>query len=187
MQRRLGGSATFPSGRVRYEFKDRRGNAFEAFDWPLLEVASRVADADVEEIRWRSDSTTLVPASYRVGALGAAIALLVVALVCVAIAVVIARHLWWPAAAADTDELDAAAVRTPLEQAFDVAMQAEGPDPPDRRRALERVARELGSIGRADLAVEARALAWSPAPSGADEVARLAVSAGVQPAIGGAA
>ncbi len=179
------GVSDFPSGRVRYEFNDRRGNAYEAFDWPLLVVASRVADSDVEEIRWRSDATTLVPATYRVGPLGAALVLLGIALACAAAAVVIARHLWWPATARDTGAADAALSRTLLEQAFDMALRADGGDSPDRRRALERAARELGATGRSDLAEEARALAWAPAPSSAEQVARLAARAGVQPALGG--
>ncbi len=179
------GVSDFPSGRVRYEFKDRRGNAFEAFDWPLLVVASRVADSDVEEIRWRSDAATLVPATYRVGALGAALVLLALALVCVVAAAAIARRLWWPAAARESGAVDASTSRTPLEQAFDVALRADGSDSPDRRRALERAARELGSAGRSDLADEARALAWASEPSSAEQVARLAARAGVQPALGG--
>ena len=178
------GVSDFPSGRLRYEFRDRRGNAFEAFDWPLLEVASRVAEADTEQIRWRSDATTLVPASYRVGALGAAAVLLVVALGCVGAATVIARRLWWPTGASDGDSSEETVSMTPLELAFDVALLADGPDPPDRRRALERVARELESTGRDDLVLEARSLAWAPAPSSVEQVGALAVRAGVLPAAG---
>ncbi len=179
------GVSDFPSGRVRYEFKGQRGNAFEAFDWPLLVVASRVADSDVENIRWRSDATTLVAPTYRVSAVGAALVLLAIALACIAAAVALARHLWWRAAAGDAGVVDAAMSRTALEQAFDVALRADGSDASDRRRALERAARELGSAGRADLAGEARALAWAPGPSSADQVSRLAARAGVQPALGG--
>ena len=179
------GVSDFPTGRLRYRFKDRPGNAFQVFDWPLLEVASRVADADVVGIRWRSDASTLVPASYRVGALGVALALLVAAIGCASAALLIARRLWWPARE-DTGPGDAAVFRSPLEQAFDAALRAaDGSDDPDRRRALERVARELGSAGRTALADEARSLAWSSAPSTSEQVATLAARVRVQEPPGG--
>ncbi len=69
---------------------------------------------------------------------------------------------WWPVSARDPGAVDAALSSTPLERALDLALRADGGDSPDRRRALERVARELGSAGRSDLADEARALAWYP-------------------------
>jgi hypothetical protein len=182
------GVSNFPGGRLRYRFRDRPGNAFESFDWPLLEVSSRVASSDVEEIRWRSDATSLVPASYRVGPLAAALVLLAAAIGCAAAAVLIARRLWWPKRVADVDEGDAAETRSHLEQAFDVALHsADGDRVPERRRALERVARELGAAGRTELAGEARALAWSPAPSTSAQIASLAGRAGVRTAAGGSA
>lgn len=173
------GVSDFPSGRLRYQFKDRPGNAFESFDWPLLEVASRVATRDVEEIRWRSDATALVPASYRVGPVGAAIVLLLAALGCATAAVLVARRLWWPRAE-EGDLAGEADPRTPLERAFGVALQSADVDgASERRRALERVARELGAAGRGELADEARALAWSPARSTSAQVEALAGRAGV--------
>lgn len=179
------GVSDFPSGRLRYQFRDRPGNAFEAFDWPLLEVASRVADTDVEEIRWRADATTLPRATYRVPPLGSALVLLVVALGCAGAAIEIARRLWWPRRAAEAGSGAAVAVRSALEQAFDFALQTpDGRDSPDRRRALERVARELGVMGRTELAGEARALAWSSEASTSKQVATLAARAGI-PAAGG--
>lgn len=174
------GVSDFPTGRLRYQFKDRPGNAFEAFDWPLLEVASRVATTDVEEIRWRSDATKLVVASYRFSPLAAALVLLVVALVCASAAVLLARWLWWPKRGDVTDLAETGITRSALEQAFDAALRRiDGNDAPDRRRALERAARELGAAGQADLAGEARALAWSPAASTSEQVASLATRAGV--------
>lgn len=174
------GVSDFPSGRLRYQFKDRPGNAFESFDWPLLEVASRVATKDVEEIRWRSDATSLVPASYRVGPVGAAVVLLLAALGCATAAVLVARRVWWPMRADQGDLADVADPRTPLERAFDVALQSADADgASERRRALERVARELGAAGDGELADEARALAWSPVPSTSAQVESLAGRAGV--------
>jgi hypothetical protein len=45
---------------------------------------------------------------------------------------------------------------------------------PDRRRALERLSRELGLAGEPQLATRARELAWSPEPPSPDEVDALA-------------
>jgi hypothetical protein len=168
----------FRSARVRYRFKDRPGNAFEAFDWPLLQVASRVADADVEEIAWRADDNALPAVSYRVSPLPVALVLLLVACAGAAGAVLLARRLWWPQRAADSALTGDVVVRSPLEQAFAAALHASADaDAPERRRALERVARELGALGKDDLAREARALAWSPRASTSAEVAGLAALA----------
>jgi hypothetical protein len=170
----------FPSGRVRYRFADRPGYAFEAFDWPLLQVASRVADADIEQIRWRADDNTLPAVSYRVPPFWLALVLLLVACAAAAGAVLLARRLWWPKRDRQSESLDGAVARTPLEQAFVVALHAAAADEaPERRRALERVARELGALGRDDLAQQARALAWSPRVSTSDQVASLAALADV--------
>lgn len=181
------GVSDFSSARLRYQFRDRPGNAFESFDWPLLEVASRVADADVEKIDWRADSSVLPPVAYRVPPLGAAVVLLVVSLVCAGAAVLLARRLWWPRRADTTSGAEVAA-RSALEEAFDVALAApDGGDSPNRRRALERVARELGARGRAELAGEARALAWSATSSTSEQVASLAARvAAADTRVGGA-
>ena len=174
------GVTDFQSGRLRYRFADRTGNAFEVFDWPLLEVASRVADADVEDIRWRADETTLPAVSYRVPPLGAALVLIVVAFACAGAAVLLARRLWWPQRADDSATDDGGPVRSALEQAFDVAFRAaDNGDSPERRRALERVARELSAQGRTDIVGEARELAWSPASSTSEQIEGLATRAGV--------
>lgn len=179
------GVSDFPSARVRYQFKDRSGNAFEAFDWPLLEVSSRVANTDVAEIRWRSDATSLVPASVRMSPVAAAVILLAVATGCATAAVLIARRLWWPNRRAETDSSDERDSRSLLERALEVALlNAADVDLPERRRALERVARELGETGEAELAGEARALAWSPVPPTSEQVASLAARAGAPAVVG---
>jgi len=182
------GVSDFPSGRLRYRFKDRPGTAFESFDWPLLEVSSRVATADVEEIRWRSDATSLVPASYRVRPRAAALVLLAGAIGCAIAAVLIARRLWWPKRSDEAHLADDVDTRSPLERALDVALRSVAEDDlPERRRALERAAREFGATGKSDLAGEARALAWSPAPPTSAQVESLADRAGVPAVAGGAA
>ena len=154
------GVSDFPSGRLRYRFKDRPGNAFEAFDWPLLEVASRVATRTWRRFAGARASTCLrrtASAARR----RARAARRRVRVRCRG--VLLARRLWWPKRADEADAGDAADTRSPLEQAFDVALHcADGDRAPERRRALERVARELGATGRTELADEARALAWSP-------------------------
>lgn len=174
------GVSDFSSGRARYQFTDRPGNAFESFDWPLLEVSSRVATKDVEEIRWRSDATSLVAASYRVNPVGVALVLLLVAIACGAAAVLLARRLWWPARADESELSDEADTRSPLERALEMALRSSGEeDVPLRRRSLERAARELSAAGQEDLAGEARDLAWSPVPSTSAEITALATRAAV--------
>ena len=174
------GVTDFPSGRLRYMFKGREGRAFESFDWPELVVASRVANSDVEQIRWRADDTVLPAVSYRLPPLAAGLVLLLIALACAGLAVVLARRLWWPSTVVEPTGDEDAVIRSPLEQAFDAAYLAAGNgDSPQRRRALERVARELGEQGRGEMVGDARALAWAPAASTREQIAGLATRAGV--------
>ena len=51
------GIARFESGLVRYRFKGDPGVGRDVVDWPAVIVASRVATADVEAIRWRASET----------------------------------------------------------------------------------------------------------------------------------
>ncbi len=105
---------------------------------------------------------------------GLAAALLVGALALAGGAVWLGRRLWHVPpvleAATPRDE------RPPLERALELALaeSGNGASAPDRRRALERVARELDAVGLDDLADEARELAWSPRASSPDEVESLA-------------
>lgn len=173
------GVSDLPLARVRYRFADRAGNAFEAFDWPLLEVASRVADEDVEQIRWRAEERELPAVSYRFGATGAAVLLVGLAVALALASVLLAWRLWRPQRAAVADE-ERGAPRSALERALDAALEAaDGDGAPERRRALERAARELAAHGRAELADDARALAWAPRGASADDIAGLAARAGV--------
>jgi hypothetical protein len=168
------GIAQFESGFVRYRFRDSPGNGRDIVDWPPVEVASRVAAVDVEKIDWRASRTDLPAVTTRFGPTGLAVALLVAAVVLAAVAVWLARRLWHVAPEPEADE--PAARLSPLEQALELvrAQAGNGASPPDRRRALERVARELGALGLHDLADEARALAWSPRVSTAEDVEDLA-------------
>src|SRR6185295_1099376 len=63
-------------------------------DWPPVIVASRVAAADVEAIRWRASETALPAVTTRVGPKTLAVALLLGALALVGCAVWLGRRLW---------------------------------------------------------------------------------------------
>jgi hypothetical protein len=168
------GLAEFESGRVVYRFRTGGNDAFGTLDWPPFEVASRVSADDVERIRWRAAETSLPDPSYRADPKQLAALLLVLAALLAGGAFLLARRLWWAAddaAALDTVEPSV----TPLQRALALARDASlNGDMPRRRRALERVARELGAVNRPDLADEARVLAWAQAGSTEAEVESLA-------------
>jgi hypothetical protein len=169
------GVAEFETGRIVYRFRAGSGDAFGALDWPAFEVASRVSADDVDRIRWRAAETTIPDVSYRVDPTWLAALLLACAAVLAAGGAVLARRLWWagPDEAASTELPVESSTR--LEQALALARDASlNGDVPRRRRALERVAQELGAEDRLGLAAEARALAWSSAGSTQDEVESLA-------------
>jgi hypothetical protein len=168
------GIAQFESGLVRYRFKDNPGVGRDVVDWPAVIVASRVATPDVEAIRWRASETQLPAVTTRFGPKTLALVLLLGALALVACAVWLGRRLWHvPPAVEESAPRDE---RPPLQRALELARAgtANGATTPDRRRALELVARELDAVGLGDLADEARELAWSPRASSADEVEGLA-------------
>ena len=167
------GVAEFQPGIVRYRFRDSPGSGRDIVDWPPVEVASRVSAADVEGIRWRASETELAPLTTRFGPKGLAIVLLLGAAALVAAAVWLGRRLWYVAPVVEPAET--VVVRPPLERALDLARaEGNGASVSDRRRALERVARELSALGLHTLADEARSLAWSPRASTADEIESFA-------------
>lgn len=170
------GLADFETGRVVYRFHDSLNDAFGALDWPPFEVASRVSDDDVEDIRWRAAETLLPEPSYRGNPAWLAALLLGLAAALMAGAVLLARRWWRPA---DRLVLEPAGpTETRLARALTLAREASlNGDVPRRRRALERVARELGAVNRPDLESEARELAWSQEGStqaGVESLARRA-------------
>ena len=168
------GVAEFETGRVVYRFHDSPNEAFGAVDWAPFEVASRVSEDDVENIRWRAAETSLPDTSYRASPAWLAGLLLALAAALAAGAVLLARSRWWRPSE-EIALVAAGPVETPLSRALALAREASrNGDIPRRRRALERVARELGATNQPDLEVEARALAWSQAGSTADEVESLA-------------
>jgi hypothetical protein len=169
------GVAEFETGRVVYRFIGSPNDAFGALDWPAFEVASRVSDADVDLIRWRAAETALPEVTYRNDPTTLAVVLLAVAAVLTAAGLLLARRLWWgkPDETAGLEPVGPVATRLDLALALARDASLNG-DMPRRRRALERVARELGAVNRPDLAAEARSLAWSQAGSTEDEVESFA-------------
>ncbi len=130
--------------------------------WPVLEVQRRASPADAAQTQppLRSD-TTPPPVTYRVSPDRLATALEVLAALLAAAGVLIAGA----TAAAIYRRRQAPEPLTGLERALALARDAESRPAPDRRRALELLARLLGTSDPA-LAGDAEQLAWSePAPT----------------------
>ena len=168
------GVAQLEPGFVRYRFVEGSGPGRHILDWPPFEVASRVSPAAVEQLRWRASDTVLPAVTTRVGPGGLAVVLLAIAAALVGIAVWLARRLWRTEPEGVVEE--ERAPRSPLERALDLVLadSSNGAASPDRRRALERLARELTNVGQDGLAGDARALAWAPGPATGDDVAGFA-------------
>jgi hypothetical protein len=168
------GVAQLEPGFVRYRFVEGSGPGRHILDWPPFEVASRVSPGAVEQLRWRASDTVLPAVTTRIGPGGLAVVLLAIAAVLVGIAVWLARRLWRTEPEGVVEE--EGAPRTPLERALDLVLadSSNGAASPDRRRALERLARELTNVGQDGLAGDARALAWAPGPATGDDVAGFA-------------
>jgi hypothetical protein len=153
-----------PPGR---KFKDRRlDQRTTGADVPSLKVASRLGPFDVQEARWRSSVRELPPVSYRITPgwltfwlLAGAALLVAVAAGAVGFFVRRARE------EARVQEAEAAAVRSPLEQALALVHESSGNgDPQLERMALAGLARELRDEGLAELADTAERLAWFEEP-----------------------
>jgi hypothetical protein len=167
------GVAQFEPGLVRYRFRDSPGSGRDIAEWPPVEVASRVRAADVEGIRWRASQTELSPVTRRFGPKGLAIVLLLGAGALLGGAVLLGRRMWHVPPVLESTEPEVE--RPPLERALALALaEGNGSSVSDRRRALERVARELSALGLETLADEARSLAWSPRVTTAAEIESLA-------------
>jgi hypothetical protein len=168
------GVAQFEPGFVHYRFVEGSGPGRHILDWPSIEVASRVREADLEALRWRASETTLPEATMRVGPVGLAAVLIAIALALAGAAAWLARRLWRSAPEEPLAETQQS--RTPLEQALDLVLadSGNGSSSPDRRQMLERLARELTAVGEDGLAEDARELAWAPRGASGDDIAGFA-------------
>jgi hypothetical protein len=147
------------------------GQSQETVEWPPLEVVSRLGPFDLDEPRWRADTRRVPEATYRAspglvaGALFGGAALLVLAAVGL---VLVSRP---RRVAEEPDVEETVRRRTALERALElVDSHSLNGTTPEGRKALERLARELGHLGHDDLAGRARRLAWSPHPRGNGDV-----------------
>jgi hypothetical protein len=143
----------------------------QAPPWPTLEIVSRLDPTATQDVRWRGDTRTLPEPGYRVDPTLATVGLLGGAGALAGVAVLLLAPLA-PRRRGVVVEEEVAQDVPPLERAL---LRLEGSSngaAPDRRRALELVARELDAHGENALAAEARRLAWSQgAPSEADAAA----------------
>jgi hypothetical protein len=139
----------------------------------------------VEELapeRWRADVTSLPAVTYARSPGTIAAALVAGSILLALLAVWLVWRLARPQAIVAVDEVEAEETRaSALERALHLAREASlDGDSPERRKAFERVARELGSRGHGDLADRARSLAWSsgtPNLAVVDELEREALAA----------
>ncbi len=164
-----------PPLRVFYSLAAIRQRANDSAEWPTLSVASQLTRADLRQASWRANRD-LPAVSYAIapGALGALFA--AASLVALLGAAVVGAPLFArePASLA-RDDVAAEDGLPPLERALAIVSRVFNVgDVPDRRRALERLSRELGVAGEPDLAARARGLAWSPEPPSLEEVVELA-------------
>lgn len=156
-----------PLANVAYRFESMPGPGSVIVDWAPITVVPRVDDDALVERRWRADVASAPDVSYRWQAAPLAAALVGGSVLFAGVAVALA---WGLARRREEEEPetavgDTAPRATPLERALALALDAaRNGDSPDRRKALERAARELGARGFGELADRARALAWSPGP-----------------------
>ena len=148
---------------VSYRLKNREATSRVTADWPALTVATRINSARPDDFAFTTD-LAVPDASYAVrpGLLVGVLTLLSLALVLVPLARAL-RHvpgqLLRGARGPETSRLERALVLLDDSAKRDAA---------ERRRALERVALELGREGRGGLAEEPRVAAWSRPDPDAD-------------------
>lgn len=164
-----------PPLRVFYSLADIRQRANDSAQWPTVSVASQLTRADLQQARWRANRD-LLKVSYAI-APGTLAALLAVAAVLALLGgAAIGAPLFALKGVAPDEPGPAAEDGLPsLERALAAVRRVfDSGELPDRRRALERLSRELGRAGEPHLAERARRLAWSPEPPSPDEVETLA-------------
>ena len=160
--------------RVFYSLADIRARANDSAQWPAVSVASQLTRADLQQARWRA-SRDLPAVRYTIApgtlaallGLAAVLALLGAAVVGGALFAA-KRSIAEPGPEAADDGLP------PLDHALAAVRRVfDSGEVPDRRRALERLSRELGRAGEPQLAARARELAWSPEPPASEDVDAL--------------
>ncbi|MCP9484709.1 MAG: hypothetical protein MSC30_02520 [Gaiellaceae bacterium MAG52_C11] len=165
----------FPLASVAYRFQLSPGPASIIVEWPRFQVTARVDDAALAQRAWRGDVSAVPAPSYRWAPGTLAAALLVGTAGFAGLGVGLAGRLSRRRAPAVEAGLELVPTLAPLERALELAREASrNGDSPDRRRALERVARELGGRGLAELADRARALAWASGAADPDAIEDLA-------------
>ena len=171
-----GGSSVFEFSLGRLDFVVVGvGRSAQPVEWPSIEAVSRVGALDVERAAWRGATARPPDVSYRVtpGMLGGVL-LGVSALLFAAVAA-LAWQLVPRRTRAVVVETEAERRVSAIERALALAVAAsKNGGTPEQRKALERLARELGDEGLATLTVRARRLAWSPEPPQRSEVEALA-------------
>jgi hypothetical protein len=147
---------TVPPALVAYRLKGARKPASLTAEWPALTVATRIGSARPNDFAFTTDFAVPKP-SYATNP-----GLLVVVLILLGLALVLV-----PAALA-LRGIPSRLLRgvrgpvlTPVERALLLLDWATRRDASDRRRALERVALELGREGQGCLAEQPRVVAWS--------------------------
>lgn len=158
---------TFPPARVSYPTGDGAGTTGVEAAWPTLLVHSRLGvldtgQRDVLAAPWRADFVSLPAVSYRVRP-GLAVGLLVaLAALLFGVAALVTYRAWPRREPEPEPEPPPLPVASPLEQALallESPVAVNGTE--SRRRALELVADEVERVD-VELALAARALAWSP-------------------------
>jgi hypothetical protein len=172
-----GGSSSrfdFSLGRLDFVIIDQ-GRSAQPVEWPSIEATSRVGPFDLEQAQWRGLTARAPQVSYRLspgvlgtGMLGGAVLLLVAA-------GALAWQLVPRRVAEDVVETEAERRVSAIERALELALASSvNGGTPEQRKALERLARELGAEGLGALTERARRLAWSPASPLRVEVEALA-------------
>jgi hypothetical protein len=165
--------AQLPIGTVFYRFHGAPRPVSREIEWPEMTFVKRATDDEITQGHWRVDSPAILPVTYRFnpGWLAALFFVGSLAFLLAAAAIV------WQFLESRREPEPEPVVdrRPPLERALDAARLASlNGAVPERRRALERVARELAALDEEELAARARTLAWSPEGATRQEVEDLA-------------
>jgi hypothetical protein len=159
----------------------RVGSHTARVPWPPLTVASRLTADDLTNPRFRTDVRieTTTDGGLDARLIGWPLGALAAGLAMVGLGLVVMRRdpLLRREAAPGVPRLP-----TPLERAVENVREAMRTSPDELRRALERLARLLDTSGRAELAHDARRLAWAAGtPAGTD--IRRVLDAALQPGV----